>query len=36
MQICIDDYVVQFSEITKKWSSDSISIKDLLNGIVVM
>ena len=30
MWICIDQYVVQFSEITKKWSSDSISLKDLL------
>ena len=36
MQICIDEYVVQFSEITKEWSSDSISLQDLLIGIVVM
>ena len=36
MRICIDDCVVQFSEITKEWSSDSISLQDLLIGFVVM
>ena len=36
MQICIDDCVVQFSEITKELSSNSISLKDLLIGFVVM
>ena len=36
MQICIDDCVVQFSVITKELSSDSISLKDLLIGFVVM
>ena len=36
MRICIDDCVVQFSVITKEWSSDSISLKDLLIGFVVM
>ena len=36
MQICIDECVVQISVITKEWSSDSISLKDLLIGIVVM
>ena len=36
MQICIDDCVVQFSEITKEWFSDLISLQDLLIGIVVM
>ena len=35
MQICIDENVVQFSVITKEWSSDLISLKDLLIGIVV-
>ena len=36
MWIYIGDYVVKFSEITKEWSSDSISLKDLLIGIVVI
>ena len=36
MRISIDDCVVQFSEITKEWSSDSISLQDLLIGFVVM
>ena len=36
MQICIDDCVVQFSVITKELSSNSISLKDLLIGFVVM
>ena len=36
MQICMDDCVVQFSVITKEVSSDSISLKDLLIGFVVM
>ena len=36
MRICIDDYVVQFSVITKELSSDSISLKDLLIEFVVM
>ena len=36
MWICIDEYVVQFYEITKEWSPDSISLQDLLIGIVVM
>ena len=36
MQICIDEYVVQFSMITKEWSFNSISLKDLLIGIMVM
>ena len=36
MRICIDECVVQFFVITKEWSSDSISLKDLLIGIVVM
>ena len=36
VRICIDDCVVHFSVITKEWSSDSISLKDLLVGIVVM
>ena len=36
MQICIDDCVEQFSVITKELSSDSISLKDLLIGFVVM
>ena len=36
MRICIDDCVVQFSVITKELSSDSISLKDLLIGFVVM
>ena len=36
MWICIDECVIQFSVITKKWSSNSISLKDLLIGIVVM
>ena len=36
MRICIDDCVVQFSEITKELSSDSISLKDLLIGFEVM
>ena len=36
IRICIDDCVVQFSVITKELSSDSISLKDLLIGFVVM
>ena len=36
MRICIDDCVVQFSVITKYLSSDSISLKDLLIGFVMM
>ena len=36
MQICIDECMVQFSVITKEWSFDSISLKDLLIGIVVI
>ena len=36
MQICIDDCVIKFSVITKKLSSHSISLKDLLIGFVVM
>ena len=36
MRICIDKCVVQFSVITKELSSDSISLKDLLIGFVVM
>ena len=36
MRIWIDEYMVQFSVITKKWSFDSISLKNLLIGIVVM
>ena len=36
MRIFIDEYVVQFSEITKERLSDSISLKDLLIGIVLM
>ena len=36
MRICIDDCVVQFSVITKELSSNSISLKDLLIGFVVM
>ena len=36
MRICIDDCVVQFSVITKEWSSDSISLQDLLIGFMVM
>ena len=36
MRICIDEYVVQFFEIIKEWSFDSISLKDLLIEIVVM
>ena len=36
MWICIDKCVVQFSLITKELSSDSISLKDLLIGFVVM
>ena len=36
MQICIDDCVVQYSVITKELSFDSISLKDLLIGFVVM
>ena len=35
MWICFDEYVVQFFEITKYWSSDSISLQDLLIGIVI-
>ena len=35
MWICIDECVVQFSVIIKEWSSDSISLKDLLIGVVV-
>ena len=36
MQICIDECVVQFSEIKKELSFDSISLQDLLIGIMVM
>ena len=36
VRICIDECVVQFYVITKEWSSDLISLKDLLIGIVVM
>ena len=36
MRIYIDECVVQFSVIIKEWSSDSISLKDLLIGFVVM
>ena len=36
MRICIDDCVVQFSVITKELSSDSISLKDLLIGFVIL
>ena len=36
MKICIDEYVVQFFVITKKWFFDLISLQDLLIGIVVM
>ena len=36
MRICIDECVVQFFVITKEWSSDSISLKDLLIRIMVM
>ena len=36
IQICIDEYVVQFSEITKERPSDSISLKYLLIGIVLI
>ena len=36
MRICIDEFVVQFSVITKELSSDWISLKDLLIGFVVM
>ena len=36
MRICIDECMVQFSVITKKLSSDSISLKTLLIGFVVM
>ena len=36
MQICIDECVVQFFVITKEWSSNLISLKDLLIRIVVM
>ena len=36
MRICIDECVIQFSVITKELSSDSISLKDLLIGFVVM
>ena len=36
MRICIDEYVVQFSKITKEWHSDLISLKDLLIGMVLM
>ena len=36
MRIYIDEYVVQFSVITKECSSNSISLKNLLNGIVIM
>ena len=36
MRIYIDDCVVQFSVIIKELSSDSISLKDLLIGFVVM
>ena len=33
MWICIDEYVLQFSMITKERFFDSISLKDLLIGI---
>ena len=36
VQICIDDCVVQFSVITKELSSNSICLKYLLIGIMVM
>ena len=36
VRICIDDCMVQFSVITNELSSDSISLKDLLIGFVVM
>ena len=36
MQICINEYVVQFLVITKWWSPDSISLKDLFIEVVVM
>ena len=36
MRICIDECVVKFSVIIKKLSSDSISLKYLLIGIMVM
>ena len=36
IRICIDDCVIQFSVITKELSSNSISLKDLLIGFVVM
>ena len=36
MRICINNCVVQFSVITKELSSDSISLKDLLIGFVMM
>ena len=36
MRIYIDECVVQFSEITNEWYFDSISLQDLLIGIVVM
>ena len=36
MRICINECLVQFSVITKELSSDSISLKDLLIGFVVM
>ena len=36
MRICIDDYVVHFSVITKELSFDLITLKDLLIGFVVM
>ena len=36
MCICIGEYVVQFTVITKEWSSDSISLQDSLIGILIM
>ena len=36
MRICINECLVQFFVITKELSSDSISLKDLLIGFVVM
>ena len=33
MRICIDEYVVQLSEITKEWSFDSISLQDFIDWI---
>ena len=33
MRICIDEYVVQFSKITKEWPFDSISLQDFIDWI---